>query len=162
MDTQKPIPFFEKYIVTKSGDVFNSKTGKTLKPATVAKGYYSLTLSNKSKHRREYVHRLVGQAFVPNPNNKPFINHKNGIKTDNRAENLEWVTPKENINHAYKIGLCPTKMKALQGAKLSEEEVFKIRKLLQENFEPKNISEMYHVHLFTIHNIRDRKTWKHI
>lgn len=66
-------------------------------------GYYMVRLKSKGKYHS--VHRLVCEAFLPNPNNLPSINHKNGIKTDNRVENLEWCTVQYNNVHAFKNGL---------------------------------------------------------
>jgi hypothetical protein len=67
--------------------------------------YLSVTLYLQNKRTTYNVHRLVAQAFIPNPENKRTVNHKNGIKNDNRAENLEWATYSENEKHAYNYGL---------------------------------------------------------
>lgn len=68
-------------------------------------GYYNIGCCYNSKRKYFRVHRLVAQTFIPNPKNKPEVNHINGIKTDNNVTNLEWVTSSENQLHAYKTGL---------------------------------------------------------
>lgn len=73
-------------------------------------GYYFVQLSDiNNKKFRECVHRIVARTFIPNPNNKPQVNHIDGDKLNNRLENLEWVTQSENMQHAYDIGLTNIK-----------------------------------------------------
>lgn len=70
---------------------------------TTDKGYKAVLIRDNGKERTVFVHRLVALAFVPNPNNKPQVNHKDGDKTNNRPENLEWVTLAENMKHRAEV-----------------------------------------------------------
>ena len=81
------------------------KRNRTLKPHLTPKGYARIQLSRDGVLKSHMVHRLVAQAFIPNPYELPEVNHKNGIKVDNRVENLEWITSAANQEHAYEIGL---------------------------------------------------------
>lgn len=76
-----------------------------LKPSTISKGYKGVILTKDKKRYPKKVHRLVAQEFIPNPENKPQINHIDCNKTNNSVENLEWCTNSENQIHAYKHGL---------------------------------------------------------
>lgn len=103
---------------------------KIMKPIFDGKGYNQITLCKSGKMKRISIHRLVATHFIPNTENKPFINHINGIKTDNRVENLEWCTPSENNLHMYRVlGHKGTML----GRKASEETR---RKIIESNNKP--------------------------
>ena len=100
------------YLIDREGNIFGVKRKKYMKSRLNRKGYtiiclskMSLTIRGQHRQKTHTVHRLVANQFIPNPENKGTINHKNGIKTDNRVENLEWATQKENNIHAFKNGL---------------------------------------------------------
>lgn len=102
----KPAPNHPRYAVSTMGRCRNEQTGKILNPYDDGRGYLRVKIDG----RCERLHILVATAFIPNPENKPIVNHKHGKKHDCRASQLEWVTASENILHAYRTGLiCRTK-----------------------------------------------------
>lgn len=116
---------------------------------------------NKQKFRFK-IHRLIAQAFIPNPENKPCINHKNSIPTDNRIENLEWCTHRENMEHASRNNRFPERKGVMSArAKLTE---YQVRRILRnkEKLKPKQWSTKFMVSVSTINSIVYRRNWKHI
>lgn len=92
------------YLVSDSGEV-KRKSANTNKAFRESKGYMAVDMYQDGERKTKRVHRLVAEAFVPNPNNKPEVNHKDGNRYNNSASNLEWVTKKENCEHAWASGL---------------------------------------------------------
>lgn len=94
--------------VIKGKECYSLYNEKILKISNHNKnGYLKINLTNDYSKTYQ-IHRLVAEAFIPNPNNLPQVNHKNGIKTDNRVDNLEWVTISENHKHAFKMRIKKT------------------------------------------------------
>ena len=168
------------YEVNTDGELrtFNWKgTGQTriMKPAKDHKGYLRTMLAKDGNAKTIKMHRIIAQAFIPNPENKPTVNHKNGIKTDNRVENLEWHTNKENVAHAIANGMfkfmtaealakVPPQKGELNGnSKLTASDVIAIRQAFKPHVVTREIlAKKYGVSPTTIKDVTNRKSWKHL
>jgi hypothetical protein len=121
----KDVPGFEGYYqVSNLGNIFSLINNRKMKITINKRGYCQTMFCGNVKKKNIRVHIIVAKAFIPNTKNKPAVNHINGIRHDNRIENLEWVTNKENIAHAIKTGLLDfSKIKYRNG---KERKVIKI------------------------------------
>ena len=103
---------YENYELYDTGDVINTTTGKKLQGSVRLNGYKVYRLSKNNQKVEFYAHRLVAEYFIPNPENLPVVNHKDGNKLNNTVDNLEWTTYSENCVHAHQTGLVGARRKA--------------------------------------------------
>lgn len=143
---------FKHYMISNKGNIFNTRNNRQLKPWFTADGYPVVELYNGSGQNFR-VHRLVALAFIPNPEEKATVNHKNGVKTDNRVDNLEWMTDEENRQHAYDNGLMHTGL--IERYKWIEEHLDEIELMLLEGQTYKTVSEYFGVNSQLIKRLKD-------
>ena len=160
----KPVVGFETvYEVSRLGEVRRKGSSENRKKQLTHKGYFKVFLYDGDTKRAEFVHRIVARAWIPNPDQKPNINHKNGIKTDNRAKNLEWCTTLENNGHAKELKLYkPLRGSEHGNAALTEEIVLEMRRLRSQGYTYQSIAELYSVDTNTARRAINKMTWKHI
>jgi hypothetical protein len=139
--------------------------GGVVKMSTDKAGYYRADLYNGERRKNSLVHRLFAVAFIPNPDAKPCINHIDGDKKNNSADNLEWCTHIENMQHAFATGLTKT-FDVLSGdespnSKLNSKQVVEIKERLKSGEAIASIFKSYPIKSkSTIAHIRDGHTWK--
>lgn len=135
--------------------------GMVLKPLLSQRKHSRVSLYKEKTSKRHLIHRLVAFAFIPNPENKPHINHLDSDPTNNRVDNLEWVTPKENALHAKLAGRAYLKGEKSNNHKLTEIEVTQIRKS-KGKIRAKDLAKIYNCGESTIYDIFKKRYWSHI
>ncbi len=153
-----------KFGINPYGAITKLKDTTIRKQVFDKKGYLMVKFSNGAKFfKNKKIHRLLAEAFIPNPNNLPQINHKNGIKHYNTIENLEWTNNSGNQKHAFKLGLNKPHIGENNfKSKLKNNDIIDIRNRHKNGESYSNIAKDYPVSSEQISTIVKRKNWKHI
>lgn len=159
--------FGNKYLISNMGRLKNKNTNHIYKLQIQRDGYviksiYICTKNHKKIYKLIYLHIAVGCSFIPNPKKLPQINHKDGNKANNFVDNLEWVTPRENVKHSIEHKLQPTG-KLCPWSKLSLNDVNYIRQVYKKGdklYGATALSVKYNVDRSTISLIVNNKRWK--
>lgn len=161
----KPVNGYEgRYEISDRGEIrfcfswARAKKGELKKTSELNGGYTMVLLCSHGSEKGLLVHRLVAQAFIPNPEKKPQVNHKNSVRSDNRVENLEWVTRSENTIHASKKG------RLLGTPKLTE---FEVRDIKKRFLDGQTLLQVWRVYASvvgksTLCEIRKGRTWHRV
>ena len=143
------------YSISVDGQVYSHRSQKFLKSRAQNSGYQLVHLCLDGDRKGVTVHRLVAQAFVPNPGNKQEVNHKDGDKSNNHASNLEWSTHSENLSHAHKHRLHRS------GAKLTDIQAVAMRRLMQYGMSSTQLSKLTGKSLSYLGHIKHGRMYRH-
>ena len=168
----KEIPSLPGYFCNEIGEIFSNRANHPpdTKPMTKIKtridryGYETFCVFLRGENKRKYptVHRKVLEAFHGNPLQDQMCNHKNGIRNDNRIENLEWVSAKENKVHSIEVLGNNVNGEGHKGSKITEQDVLEIRKLRANGLSYSVIGKKFGLHLTHIRRITMGKRWAHV
>lgn len=159
------VGYEDLFAITEDGQIWSKRSNRFLK-LNLFNGYLATNTNVLGKAVVLIAHRLVAKAYIPNPDNKPQVNHKDGNKQNNHVSNLEWCTAQENVQHAYDTGLA----KALSGtenygSKLSEEDIRYIRanyKPYDREFGARGLGRKFNVSHPIISYVINNKTYKNV
>ena len=150
---------YYQYISGKYKQTLRVKPEYMMSQTTNVYGYKRIGLTKNGIQKNYSVHRLVAQEFISNPMNLPQVNHLNGIKSDNRVENLEWVTEKENVIHSFRVlGHKPSYGRR----KINNNIIRKIKTDLLNGMSGTDVSKKYKLSPGNISLIKNNKIWEHI
>jgi len=164
MGIWKDIKGFEgMYQASTCGHIRNSRTGHIMSPCLNRKGYPQTSLWKNKKGHSKTIHRHVAETFIPNPENKPQVNHIDGNKLNNNIDNLEWNTSNENIQHAYDNGLILKPTGTRNGrCTIKKEDALKIKRLLLEDYKHQEIADIIGTTKHVVSNIKKGRSWAHL
>lgn len=149
------------YFVDEHGNLFN-KHGRQIKFYENQKGYMITQIRVDGKNKTIAQHRLVAMAFIPNPDNKPEVDHKDGNRKHNHRSNLRWATREENVQHSYRYGKKTMVGSKNSRASLTDSEVHAICRMFSEGLTSPELSRFIGKSYNTVRRIRQRQTWTHI
>jgi hypothetical protein len=168
----RPVPGYEgDYLISSDGLIFRAsdaktgghKAGKAHKTKTAPNGYLITILCKNNVIKTHLVHRLVAMAFLPNPDDLPEVNHKNGIKSDTRVENLEWVTRSQNRIHSHLVlGNTGPRGEICGMAKLKADDVMAIRHAKAQGANRSELARRFGVSTVQIGRIVSGSRWGHL
>lgn len=160
----KIVDGYEWAKVSKDGQVWSVKRDKPYALDVDRYGYLKARTKHKGKNVRCLVHRLVAMAYIPNPENKPQVNHKDSDRKNNHVDNLEWVTPEENSRHAQEKGRFEGINKGESNGynKYSEDIIHKVCSMLEQGLSNSEIVSQVGCQRKLPYDIRRGKSWKHI
>ena len=154
--------FRELYQISNLGRVRRKDNFKVLKPLSISKGYKGVRLyETKDKARTKKIHRLVAEYFIPNPLNLPQVNHKDGNKSNNRIDNLEWCSNEFNMNHAIMNKLIKLGEQR-PCSKCTEKSLLLLQRLIECSFTIKQLSIIYCISKNSMKEIIRGKTYGHL
>jgi hypothetical protein len=148
-----------RYEVSDNGEVRSNIYNKILKPALKKTGYFGVVLYLDGKTKHCSIHRLVAKSFLPNPDNLPEVNHKDGNRLNNCVDNLEWVTAKQNTQHAINYGSRDFRGERNKNHKLLEKEVLEI---FESSLPIKELAALYGVSFGLVGHIKCGRAWNYL
>lgn len=160
MSHPKTIKEFNNYTIDESGNVYHL-SGRKIGTRVTPKGYVQTWLTQNSKTKYRFIHRLVADTFIVKDSENLEVNHKDGNKLNNHVSNLEWVTRHENIRHGFNNGLYKSTENS-PNSKLTNKDVAIIRQMIKDGKSLNSIGKIYGVNHATIRHIKLGLTWKRL
>ncbi|AKQ08561.1 HNH endonuclease [Bacillus phage PBC2] len=153
----------DNYEISNMGRLKSLTRNVIMKCQVSDRGYLKAKLYHQQKTKTVRIHRLVALAFIPNLENLPEVNHCDGDKLNNKSDNLEWSTRASNVQHSFDTGLNPTKGEGSRHAKITEEDVRKIREMYDTGkYTQRDLAKIFGINHSAIGCITRGETWKHV